>query len=176
MTDTKKALGADLLGELVALFGEMESNQRALVEIIRAKTDAMRRADLEALRSLDMKELRRVEQLQAHEETRRKLLDRIGDEAGLTLRVARTLTVTHLATWLAEPQRQRLLRATTTLREVAAQLARVNRIAGTVTRELTNHLSWALCSIRPQGLTPVGYSGDGVPVSMDNAPVIEAMG
>ncbi len=162
--------------DLLRLFDALAELNERLFVLLGSKIDAMKRADLAAMRGCGEGERELVEQLQQREGLRRQLMDAIGEELGLSSRAARLLTVTQLASRISEPQRAALLKAADLVRKAVLKVAQANRVVGTVSREVLNHLKWVFASVRPRDEKPAGYAGDGVLVTSSGAAMFEMVG
>jgi hypothetical protein len=136
----------------------------------------MKRADVSAMGALSQQERSLAGRLQERAGLRRQLMDAIGEEMGLSPRTARDMAVSQLASRLPEPPRDRLLRVARRLRDVMAQVAQANRVAGAVSREMLNHLTWVFSSVRPKCEKPDGYSGAGAAVGPREVRIFETVG
>lgn len=155
------------LRDLIRLFDVLRDLHGQLLALIQFKMDAMKRADLPAVNELNQREQAMVRRLEEREGLRRQLMDSIGAELGLPPRAARVLTVSQLAARLTEPARRSLLDSANELRSVAVKVARLNRVAGAFTREVTTHLKWVFAAVRPKEDSPSGYTGTGVAAAAD---------
>ena len=171
-----KSLEPKRLKDLLKLLGGVQKLQEQLLELVQAKMDAMRRADISGMRELNERERALAIRLQQREGLRCQLMDQIGNELGLPPGTARAIPVSQVASRLPEPGRGRLLDAAKRLRQVVAQVARGNRMAGVISREILNHLRWVFASVTPKEEKPVGYAVDGMLVGSSKVRIFETVG
>jgi len=164
------------LKDLIRLLGGLQRMHEQLLELIRDKMDAIRRADIAALRRLAQQEQTVAGRLQAREGLRRQLMDMIGRDMGLSTSAARAMTVSQIASRVPQASRDGLLDVARGLRDVIARVAQANRVAGAVSREILGHLAWVFSSVRPVGEKAVGYSGRGGTVGPAGTRIFETVG
>ena len=172
----KRTIDAKLFRDLVRLFGGLHDLQDKLLQAVQSKIEAMKRADIQAMRQFAEREQALITRQQEREGFRCQLMDRIGGELGLPGGAGRSLSISQLASRLAEPQCTVLQDAAGKVRERALKVAQTNRVAGVVAREITNHLKWVFASVRPEGDSPVGYAGDGALVTASSTKILETVG
>lgn len=168
--DTKR------INNLVRLLEEIAGAYHELGGLVQKKTDAMKRADLPGMRSAMVEEQGLVRRLNECEGLRRQMMDAIGQRLGLPSKLARTVSASQLAIHLPEPEGQRLLAVAERLKETMARVARINRVAAGISREILGHLKAVFSAVTSVGEEPVGYSGTGAPVGVGEARLIEAVG
>jgi hypothetical protein len=164
------------IDDLITLLDGLCELQEKLIELIRVKMDAMRRADVAKLRTLHDEERALAKRLQARETLRRDLMMGIGEELGFSENRARNMTVSQVVAHLSEITGGRLVDVATRLRHTAGKTAKANRVAGAVARETINHLRWVFAAIRPEDDTPVGYSGQGAVTGPQQTRIFETLG
>lgn len=164
------------LKDLIRLLGGLQRMHEQLLKLVRDKIDAMRRADIAALRTLSQQEQSLAGRLQAREGLRRQLMDTIGKDMGLSASTARAMPVSQIASRVPEASRDRLLDVARGLRDVIAQVAQANRVAGAISREILGHLTWVFSSVRPAGEKAVVYSGRGGTVGPAETRIFETVG
>jgi len=164
------------LKDLVTLFDGLHKLHEQLLTLIRSRIDAMRRADSPAMQSLSEQEQLLVKRVEQREGLRRQLMDKIGEQCGLSSRAARALSVSQFAGRLREPQRTALQQAAQKLREIIAKVAQANRVAGAIAREVLTHLEWVFASVRPASDQPLVYSINGQPPVEHDARIFETVG
>jgi len=164
------------IDDLITLLDGLCELQEKLIELIRVKMDAMRRADVAKLRTLHDEERALAKRLQARETLRRDLMMGIGEELGFSKNRARNMTVSQVVAHLSEITGGRLVDVATRLRHTACKTAKANRVAGAVARETINHLRWVFAAIRPEDDTPVGYSGQGAVTGPQQTRIFETLG
>lgn len=164
------------LTDLIRLFDGLRELHERLLDVIRSKIDAMKRADIAAMQEHVVEEQDLARRLQQREGLRRQLMDAIGKELGLKSLSARDLTVSQLESHLPESARRRLREQTNRLTEVVAKVARINRVAGALSREVLNHVKWVFASVKPKADKSAGYSGNGELLSEASSLVFETVG
>lgn len=164
------------LKDLLKLLGGLQKLHEQLLELVQAKMDTMRRADISGMRELNERERTLAKRLQQREGLRCQLMDQIGNELGMPPRTARAIPLSQMASRIPEPGRERLLDAAQRLRQVVAQVARGNRVVGVISREILNHLRWVFASVTPKEEKPVGYSVDGLLVGSSKVRIFETVG
>ncbi len=162
--------------DLVRLLGGLGELHGQLVKVVRNKIDAMKRADRPAMRELAQQEHALTTKIQEREGLRRQITDLVGEQVGLSPGEGRSLTMSQLASRLSHSLRCELLDAGGELRETVSKLARANRVAGVVSRDILNHLKWVFASVRSEDEQPAGYSGDGALVSHAGTRIFETVG
>jgi hypothetical protein len=160
---------------LVRLLWDLRALQERLLEVVEARIDAMKRADLGAMRELGEREEALTRKIYERDGLRRQLADTIGEALGAPARSGRSLTVRQLAARVGDAVRPELLDAAAGLRDAVLRVVRANRIAGIIACELVQHLRWVFASVRPAA-HPVGYSGAGAVVGPAGTRLFEAVG
>lgn len=171
-----QSLQSKRLRNLIRLLGGLQELHEKLRSLVEAKMDAMKRADVAAMSEVARDEKATAKRLAECEVSRRRLMEAMGKELGLTPQQGQALTVSQLASRLSESDRSILHDAAEKLREVASRLAQVNRVVGVLSREILNHLKWVFASVKPAGQQPVGYSGTGALVGTDKRRIFETVG
>ena len=172
----KKSIESSRFGDLLELLAGLEKLNAELVSLVRTKIDAMKRNDMGAMRDITAREQEIAGVVHEREGLRRQLMDLIGRQMGWSSRTARALSLSQLAARVSEAQRVALLAAGRRLREVVSRLARANRVAGAIAREISDHLGWVFASVRPRRAEPVGYSGLGGLVPRSETMILDAVG
>lgn len=158
-----------LLEDLHALHGE-------LLETVNSKVAALRGADREALAAIVEREGGLIERVQERESCRRLLMDQIGRELGMSGPQARKLTASQLAVRLDQAGAAKLMLAAQSLRGVAVQLSKANRMAGAISREMVKHFERIFESVRQTGCSALGYAHNGNLVSALEHKLVDAVG
>ncbi|MHC4697736.1 MAG: flagellar protein FlgN [Planctomycetota bacterium] len=171
-----KSIESSRFHDLRELLARLEELHLELVSLIRAKTDAMKRNDLDAMRDLVAREQTLARTIHEREGLRGQLMDVIGGQMGWPRQTARALSLSQLAARVPDAQRDVLLSVGRSLREAVSRVARVNRIAGAVARQISNHLEWVFASVKPQQAAPAGYSGSGGLVTRSETVLLDAVG
>ncbi len=171
-----QSLQSKQMGNLIKLLGGLQELHEKLRSLVEAKIDAMKRADIAAMGDVTRREQAATKRLVECHASRRRLMEAVGRELGLAPRNAQAITVSQLASRLAEPESSILRDAAGKLGEVASRLAQANRVAGVLSREILNHLKWVFASVKPAGRQPVGYSGTGALVGNDKRRIFDTVG
>lgn len=172
----KKAIAPNRFGDLLKLFGSLETLHVRLLKLIQAKIDAMKQADATRIGELTRQEQEVAQRIHEREGFRRQLMDAIGGQLGLPPRAARVLSVSQLAARIPEPQHAKLVSAADRLRARVARVAAANHVAGAVARQIVNHLKWVFAAVRPAGDGTEGYSGKGVLLPVAETRVFDTVG
>lgn len=162
--------------DLTRLLDSLRLQQQQLLECIESKLDAVRRADVEAMQRLHRQEAKLLKDLREREGLRRQMMDALGRGLGWPIGAGRALHISKLASRLTGADKTQLLDAAKALRDVAFSVQRVNRVAGTVSRNLLDHLGAVFASVVPTSNEPSGYSGSGAVVRQSGNLVFEAVG
>ncbi len=173
MTTEKKS---NRLGDLIRLLGTLQSLYEQLLTTVQSKIESMRRADLEKMQELEQQERELTERLKERDGLRRQLMGEVARELGLRSGADRALTVSGILSHVQESARAGLVEAAQGLRGAVAKVARANRVAGVISRELLNHLQWVFASVRPAANRASGYAGDGAVVADANDRIFEVVG
>jgi hypothetical protein len=164
------------LKDLVTVLGQLEQLHKELAALVRAKVDAMRRADVPALREHTESEQSLVNRIQQREGMRRQLMDVIGGGLGLPARSGRKLTVSQLVARVPDKQREDILAAAERLRAAVCGVAQANHLAGTIAGGLVDHLRRVFAAVKPKGERGTAYTGDGVAVAHGGDRIFEVVG
>lgn len=164
------------LNDLIQLLEQTRDLYEQLLQTIHTKIDAMRHADLHEMREQTQKEHALAKQLHEREGLRCQIMELIGIELQLTAPQARAMTMSNLSKAVSKNEAQRLMEISNTLRETVTRVAQANRIAGSTTREILNHLKWVMDSVKPRDDQPVSYSGDGTIVPSHGTKLFETIG
>lgn len=162
--------------DLLTLLAELAALHERLVGLIQQKIDAMRHADTSRMRQVNEEERALARRIDEREGLRRQLTDLIGEAVGLPPRAARGMSAAQLASRLPAAQREQVVGAAATLRAAVAQVARLNRVAGTISSEILNHLKWVGEAVRSKHEKMAGYAGDGAPVAPSGTRIFDAVG
>ena len=147
-----------------------------LLATVKAKIEAMRRADLHDMREQTRKEHTLAKRLHEREGFRCQLMENIGRELDMPIHQARNMSMSELAKQLDERDADRLIKTSKSLRETVSRVAHVNRVAGVTTREIILHLNWVLDSVKPQNDCHVGYAGNGKAITTSETKIFETVG
>lgn len=167
---------SDRVSELVKLLDGLCELQGQLIKLAGAKMEAMRRADVARLQELGVEECAITRRLQARDALRRDLMRGIEADMGLPGVDAGTVTVSRIVEHLPEPVRTQITDVATCLRHAVTQAAQANRVAGSVAREMVNHLHWVFSSVRPKSDQPIGYSHSGTKTGPSQTQIFETTG
>jgi flagellar biosynthesis/type III secretory pathway chaperone len=171
MTDEHKRIR-----DLIRLLEQLRALHDDLFSLIDSKIVAMRRADVPRLTQFATQEGELTARLRERETFRGQLMETIGKAMGMTPRAARALTISQLVEHVEEGQRPTLLDAAQRLRGSVMKVMQANRIAGTISRELLDHLKWVLSAVRPREDRPGVYCGDGGFARHGEAALVELVG
>ena len=171
-----RAIEPKRLRDLLTLLGQLEQLHDELAALVKAKVDAMKRADMRTLQQRTEQEQDLVKRIQEREGLRRQLMDVIGEQLGLSPRSARTLTVSQLVSRIPKEQQEAILESAERLRFSVSKVARANRVAGMVAHELVDHLRRVFAAVRPKGERGTGYTGEGAAVPQSENRIFEAVG
>jgi len=162
--------------DLQALIGELCELHDDLAALIQKKIDSMKRSDLKGMQELGAEESAVVERIHEREGLRRQLTDAVAEEMGLGPRSGRDLSVTELASHLKAEQAERLVDSAAGLRERVERVARINQVAGVISREVVRHLNWILGAVGRGRDGVVGYAGSGAPLGAPDGRILDAVG
>lgn len=176
VTSGKTNKTATRVRDLVRLLDQMRSLYGQMFTLIDEKLVAMRRSDVAVMTHASTKERVLADRLGEREGLRKQLMDAVGEEIGLASKSGRRMTVSQLASRLADQEKTALLAAADRLRQEVAKVAQANRVAGVVAREVVSHLRWIFAAVRPCEEEPAGYSMSGVVVSQCAGPMFDAVG
>jgi hypothetical protein len=171
-----QAIEPKRLKDLIRLLGQLQQLHEDLATIVKEKVEAMRRADMPTLQKQGERERRLVQRIQQREGLRHQLMDAIGEQLGLPPRAARALTVSQLVGKLPSAQRKGIPEAADHLRTAVSKVARANRVAGMVARELVDHLRRVFAAVRPKSDGDGGYTGHGAATARCENRIFEAVG
>ena len=171
-----RAIETKRLQDLVTVLGQLERLHEELAGLVRAKVDAMRRADMPALREHTELEQALVNRIQQREGLRRQLMDVIGEGLGLPARSARRLTVSQLVSRVPDRQREEILGAAEKLRAAVSRVARANHLAGAIACALVEHLRRVFAAVRPKCECGTAYTDEGAAVAQVGDRILEAIG
>jgi hypothetical protein len=164
--------GQQHLRELVRSFDSLRVLHERLFEILENKIAAMRAANVAALQTANQDEHVLLLSLREKENERASLMQAVARERGMSAKAARTARVSEIAPLMPVVESELLLHAASRLQAVIARTAQANRIAGTIARQVTNHMKFVFSGLRPARSAPVGYTVRGEsflanPVIMD---------
>lgn len=172
----KQEIDPKRLRDLVTLLDGLHRSHEQLLALVRSKINAMRLADVSAMRDLAEQEQTLAKRVEQREGLRRQLMDKIGEQCGLSSQASRALSVSQIASRLCDPDRTALQQAAQKLRSIVTKLAQANRVAGAISREVLTHLEWVFASVRPAGGRALAYSGSGAPVAANDTRIFETVG
>lgn len=172
MTDATRRRMTDLL----TLLDELQAMHAELLEVIREKIEAMRRADVATMHRISERERALVERISRREGLRKQLMTAIGKELGLSQQYARNLTATSLAERVGREFAEPLAQKSAGLKDVMTELMRVNHVAGMITREVLRHIEAVFDGVRKGRGEAVGYAPSGRSVADNERSVLELVG
>lgn len=164
------------LNDLIQLLEQTRDLYEQLLQTIQTKIDAMRHADLHEMREQTQQEHALAKRLHEREGLRCQIMELIGIELELSAPQARAMTMSDLSRVVSKSDAQRLMEISNALRDTVTRVAQANRIAGTTTREILNHLKWVMDSVKPRDDQPASYTGDGTLVPSQGTKLFEAVG
>lgn len=147
-----------LLRELVRSFDAMRGLHEQLFTVLEARIESMRTANVPALHTANQEEHALLLRVREKENQRASLMQALARECGMTAKAARTATVSQIAAIVPDVERELLLSAASRLQAIVARAAQANRIAGSIARQVTNHMKFVFSALRPARSAPVGYT------------------
>ncbi|MGD2108783.1 MAG: flagellar protein FlgN [Phycisphaerae bacterium] len=171
-----KAVDPKRLRDLVKLLDGLCRTHEELLALVRKRIDAMRRADVAAMQALADQEQALVKRIDQREGLRRQLMDKIGEQWGLSARTARALSLSQLTSHATDPERSSLEEAGRRLGNAITKVAQANRVAGAISREVLTHLEWVFASVRPAGGPRFAYTGNAQHLAGSGARILETVG
>lgn len=164
------------LRDLLRVLDQLRQLHVELDDVVRAKINAMRQADMATLQTVTDSERTIVQRITEREGFRRQLMDAIGEQLGLPTNAARVMSVSQFTARIDRDQAARIVESADRLKEAVAALARTNRMAGVIAKELSNHLQWVWSAVRPVAAQRIGYTSGGAPAEATDARVFETLG
>jgi len=178
--------------ELITVLAELKGLHDELLVVLRAKLDAMRRADAERMQSCGARERFLAERIRQREGLRRQLAEIVADGLGLHERVGaetagrqakpterratEAITVSRLAERIGEPRRTRLTVLAAQIREAIEQVDRVNRVVALVAMEMAEHFRRVREVMISAGIEQDVYLPTGTRARVGVSHVIDAVG
>ena len=162
--------------ELTFLLTEMKGLHEGLREAIQRKLGAMRSADTDQIHATAARERELADRIRKEEGLRRVLMERIGQALGIGAVECRKMTVGSLAERVDEPAKTRLLVLGNELREVASEVARLNRIAALVSSEMVRHFRNIYSTFNRGGVDRAVYGNTGRPKEPTTPAMIDTLG
>ncbi len=162
--------------ELTFLLTEMKGLHEGLREAIQRKLGAMRSADTDAIHAAAQRERELADRIRKEEGLRQVLMERIGQSMGIGAVECRKMTVGSLAERVDEPAKSRLLVLGNELREVASEVARLNRVAGLVSSEMVRHFRNIYSTFNRGGVDRAVYGNTGRPKESAMPAMIDTTG
>ncbi|MFQ5502220.1 MAG: flagellar export chaperone FlgN [Phycisphaerae bacterium] len=166
-----------LTDDLALILDELIEQQATLHDGVRAKLEAMRRADTEEMIALSHHEGGIVSQINALDRRRRQVITEFASALSLPIHDgADHLSLPVLAERLEERHRTRLTRLGAALREKMLQVAEANRVVELVSREMLAHFDNLFSAFTQDENEPRIYSRGGAMEDGAGAKVLDAVG
>ena len=164
------------LNDLIRLLEQTRDIYEQLLQTIQTKIDAMRHADLNEMREQTLQEHALAKLLHEREGLRCQIMELIGIELHMSASQARAMTMSDLSKSVSKSDAKRLMEISGTLRDTVTRVAQANRVAGTTTREILNHLKWVMDSVKPKDDQPINYTDDGTIAPSHDTKLFEVVG
>ncbi|MGB0716398.1 MAG: flagellar export chaperone FlgN [Phycisphaerae bacterium] len=164
-----------VVANLCEILSRMQQLHNELAVTIESKIKAMRSAEMDALHEVKDQEQNLLRRINEAEGARRQLMDKLGEELQMPPRTGRVMTVSQLVSRLVEPQSVMVKAAADGLRRAVTEVARSNRLAGIIAKELVNHLQRVWAAARPMERRDV-YSKDGRTDYHNDNPLFDTTG
>lgn len=168
--------GPKRLKDLVTVLDGLEALHRRLLNLVREKTESMRRNNIDVLQRITSKEQETVLAIEERDGFRRQLVATIGVELGLSSPAGRSLRASRIAPHMPVALRQQFQESVRRLGEIVTALRNANAVATAIAAGVLNHLGHALATIKPSLEQPVGYSHEGVVVARWDTRIVDAIG
>jgi flagellar biosynthesis/type III secretory pathway chaperone len=149
------------LRELVRTFEALRGLHEQLIVVVESKIAAMKSADSASLQVVSRDEQELLKNLAERDAKRASLMQSVARKCGMTAKAAKSATVSQIGAFLPAAERELLQNAASRLQPVMARAAQVNRIAGTIARQVTSHMKFVFSALRPARSNPVGYGRRG---------------
>jgi len=162
------------VGDLLAVLSTLHQLLKRLLQLARAKLDAMRRADALALQRCAAEECGLLERVFAHEVRRNAALARLAQT--LHWDDAPRARLSEIAQRLPEPFSSRLRARTAGLRRTANDLRQKNRLAADVARHLHDHIRAVFDDVARVNQESVVYGPSGKHEHRTNETWVDAVG
>jgi hypothetical protein len=162
------------VGDLLAVLSPLHQLLKRLLQLARAKLDAMRRADAVALQRCAAEECGLLERVFAHEDRRNAALARLAQT--LHSEDAPRARLAEIAQRLPEPFSSRLRARTAGLRRTADELRQKNRLAADVARHLHDHIRAVFDDVARVNQESVVYGPSGKHQHRTNETWVDAVG
>ena len=166
----------NLARELVRLLNDLSRLHDDLAGLMRAKLEAIRRADSDAMQSITSQELLLANRLSEREGLRRDLVRNILRGLGKDPPKTKSIRMTELAERFAEPRRSQILVAATGLRARLEEIDRIRVTTRLITEEMLKHMDQILGVMTSGGATTGVYSRAGGRETSGRPNVFEAVG
>lgn len=175
MTTKTVACNDTAIRNLCEVLQQMQQLHNDLAVTIDSKVKAMRLAEMDILHQVRESEQQLIKRINDAEGARRLLMDRLGEEIGMAPRTGRVMTVSQLTNRIEAEQGEAVRAAAEGLRLAVTEVARSNRLAGIVSRELVNHLQRVWAAARPLEKRDV-YRHDGRTDYHNDNPLFDTLG
>ena len=164
------------MNDLIRLLEQTRDIYEQLLQTIHTKIDAMRHADMNEMREQTLQEHALAKLLHEREGLRCQIMELIGIELQMSASQSRAMTMSDLSKAVSKSDAKRLMEISDTLRDTVTRVAQANRVAGTTTREILNHLKWVMDSVKPKDDKPISYTGDGTIAQSHDMKLFEVVG
>jgi hypothetical protein len=162
--------------ELIRMLNEMSRQHEELAVLMRSKLEAIRRADSDAIQSITTQEVMLVNRVAEREGLRRDLVRNALRDLGQDPQKYRSVRITELAEYYAEPRRSQILVAATGLRVKLEDIDRIRVTTTEITEEMLRHMDEIIAVMTSGGPTTGVYSRAGSRELSGRASVFEAVG
>ena len=166
-----------LTNDLASILDELIGQQVDLHDVVRAKLEAMRRADTDEMTMLSHREGGIAAQVNELEQRRRQVTSEFASALSFPIHTGiEYLSLPVLAERLEERHRTRLTRLGAALREKMLQVAEANRVVELVSREMLAHFDNLFSVFTQDENEPRIYSRGGAMEDGAGAKVLDAVG
>lgn len=145
--------------ELRALLRALLRLQTELHAVLRAKLDAMKRADVDGMRAAGARVLELTDTFERLDLQRVAVVSRLAAAHGL--RPDHTLRLSELIAAYPQPLRSELAALATALRQRMLAVGDANRVIAQVSQEMVEHFRTVFEAMTQAAVPPAGYDRDG---------------
>lgn len=167
-----RELGQALIDALLGL----ETLHQDLVEVIDAKIEHMRQANVVGMNTCVAQERDLVRRIGEQEGRRRVTVERLGRAFGMASSQAKRLTATQLAQRMPEDRGDLLMSVASRLKVLTDKATRRNHVAGALGRGVLNHMDGILSSMTTAQQSAGAYSAGGRSVAQSPQRLFETVG
>ena len=162
--------------DLLDLLVEMLPLHDSLVETAQRKLQAMRRCDLQQMEDCLRREATLTATIRDRETARRRLMEAIGADLGLSRVESQAMSVSQLAVRLDENRSLKLRAMARQLAAVLEEIARVNRAVTLFAREMLDHYRFVFNEVTKGFAEAPVYVSSGRPALQVQARVFDMTG